>query len=324
VNPAAEAPLSCGNCRAPMRRLVLDGHYGARVAIDLCAPCHLVWLDGTEGARLAGTGMLGLLDVMAQSQSLAHHVLGPGAGCARCNGGLKTVHNRSRWGASTQLECRQGHGFYASFAQLLADRGLTRALGPAERAAVIARDGALHCVGCGAAIGRDDERCPQCAALPAVFDVGRLARALDPESTIGTQPVHATPLRHGQRDCPACGAPQASMADFRCGHCGATLAVARLAEASAAVQPLAAALREAAEKPPPEVVARRLEVVDRNAGQQREWAARMQAEADATRRSADWPAFDDEDVPSPVRAGARWFAWILFGAAVLLWFVLLA
>jgi ribosomal protein S27AE len=142
--------------------------------------------------------------------------------------------------------------------------------------------------------------------------------------TIGAHAVHATPLRHGQRDCPACGAPQASMADFRCGHCGATLAVARLAEASAAVQPLAAALREAAARPPPEVVARRLEVVDRNARQQRDWAAQMQAEADATRRGADWPQLDDEGLAPHARSATRWFAWVLFGAVVLLWLVLLA
>jgi hypothetical protein len=306
-----------------MRRLALDGHYGACVEVDLCEPCHLLWLDGTEAVRVAGTGMLALLGEMARAQTLAHQVLRSEAGCVRCAGPLKTVHNRSRWGTSTQLECRQGHGFYASFAQVLADRGLTRALGRVERAAVIAREGGLFCVGCGAAVGRDDERCPQCSSLPAVFDVGRLARALDPEGAIGAQAVHAVPAQRGSHDCPACGAPQGAVSDFRCGHCGATLAVARLAEASAAVQPLAVALREAAAKPPAEVVARRLEAVDRNAGQQRRWAQQMQAEADARRGGADWSLGRDDPTPIERRAG-RWFAGILLGAAVLLWLLILA
>jgi hypothetical protein len=284
----ASSALTCGNCREPMQRLALQGHYGAKVDVDLCAGCHLVWFDGTENVRLTGASLVELIDAMGRAQTLAHHVLRRDAGCARCRGALKTVHNQSRWGRSTQLECVNGHGAYTSFAQFLADKGFTRPLSSADRAALLEREGAIHCVGCGAAIGAADSRCPQCQALPALFDLARLARALDPEGAIDDQPVHAAPARRGAFDCPACGAPVTSAVDFRCGHCGATLAVARLGEAAAAVKPLAAALRAHADKPSPKTVARRLATVDRNAAQQRAWAAEMEAQSRQESRAVGW------------------------------------
>lgn len=96
--PPVEPALSCGNCRQPMRRLALPGHYGRGVDLDMCAGCHLVWFDLTETARLTGPALLELIGQMAASQSLPHEVWRKDAGCARCKGSLKTVHNRSRWG----------------------------------------------------------------------------------------------------------------------------------------------------------------------------------------------------------------------------------
>ncbi len=301
-----------------MRRLALDGHYGARVDIDLCAPCHLLWFDDTENVRLNGAALVALIGTMGRAQSLAHHVLGPAAGCARCGAALRAVHNQSRWGRSTQMACTQRHGVYVSFAQFLADKGLTRPLASADLAAVIAREGALACVGCGADVAAGDERCRHCGALPALFDVARLARALDPEGALDAQPVHAQPARRGAHDCPACGGPVARTSDFGCSQCGATLAVARLAEAAAAVQPLAEALRKAAVAPPPHVVAKRLAEIDRNAGRQREWVAEMEAQAAQQRTaSGDWGGGDQGDErPARLR---RWAGAIVASVLALLW-----
>ena len=127
MNPPLPAPpakaVVCGNCRQPMQVIGLPGHYGRTVEIDVCAPCHLVWFDLTETARLSGPALLELIGTMARAQSLPHEPLHAHAGCARCGGGLKTVHNRSRWGRSLQLECRIGHGAYQSFAEFLQEKG---------------------------------------------------------------------------------------------------------------------------------------------------------------------------------------------------------
>lgn len=272
-------PLVCGNCREPMSRLELAGHYGARVEIDLCAPCHLVWFDGTEVARLPGPALIEMLDRMAQAQPLAHRTLRPDAGCARCRAALKTVHNQSRSGRSVQLECVRGHGAYHTFAQFLADKGLLRPMSSADRAALIARDGAILCVGCGGGIAQGDAACTHCGAVPSLFDVARLASALDPEGATRNHAVHATPRERGLLGCPACGAPMAEGAQIACGHCGATLAVTRLADATRAVATLADALREHARRPAPEIVARRLASLEASTQRQREWAQAMEAEA---------------------------------------------
>ncbi len=71
----SERPLDCGNCRAPMQRLALPGHYGSSVEIDDCASCDLVWFDTTEGARLGGQALLTLVGQMAQMQGQPHQVL---------------------------------------------------------------------------------------------------------------------------------------------------------------------------------------------------------------------------------------------------------
>ena len=44
----AKGTVACGNCHEPMQRLMLPGHYGRTVEVDLCGHCHLVWFDLTE------------------------------------------------------------------------------------------------------------------------------------------------------------------------------------------------------------------------------------------------------------------------------------
>ena len=287
-------PLACGNCREPMQVLALAGHYGAKVEIDLCTSCHLVWFDGTEVARLPGPALIEVLDAMAAAQPLAHRTLRPDAGCARCRAALKTVHNRSRTGRSVQLECINGHGAYHTFAQFLADKGLLRPMSSADRAALLARDGRIDCVGCGASIGQGDAACPQCGAVPSMFDVARLAAALDPEGATRQHAVHATPRERGALECPACGAPLPEAARIACRHCGATLAVTRIGAATRAVATLGEALRQHAARPAPEIVARRLQAIDGNAQRQRAFAAEMEAQA-RERTGGYWRIGDEGD-----------------------------
>ena len=59
--------------------------------------------------------------------------------------------------------------------------------------------------------------------------------------------------------CAACGAALPPGETMSCAQCGATLAIPSLREAYAAVEKLAPVLKANAEKPPAEVVKRRLE-----------------------------------------------------------------
>ncbi|WP_280152996.1 hypothetical protein [Piscinibacter sp. XHJ-5] len=299
-----------------MRRLTLDGHYGQRVEIDLCAPCHLVWFDTVESVRLTGTGLLALLGEMTEAQRQAHHVLDPDARCPRCAGALKPIHNRSRWGPTLQLECRRRHGAYQTFAQFLSEKGLVRPLSSADRAA-LTRRGSLHCLNCGAAVGPSDARCTYCDASPGMVDVARLAAALDPEGATEGHAVHGVAARHVALECLACGAPLPPGVSAQCEQCGATLAVAQLSQAHRAVSALEDALRSHARSPAPHVRARRLLQLEGDVSRRREFARQMQAEADAVDESGGGAFWDDlRERPWTVAAAAALllFVWWLFYA----------
>ena len=317
--PLQAAPaerLECGNCGGPMHRLVLDGHYGRRVEIDRCAPCHLVWFDSLESVRLSGTGMLALLGDMAESHREPHRVLRANARCPRCGGPLRIIENRSRWGPTRQLECGRRHGAYQTFAQFLSEKGLVRTLGPADRASLLAHDPALACLNCGAALGRRDEHCRYCASVPGLVDVARLAQALDPEGVTASHPVHVTRIRRAALQCLACGAPLRRDLTVRCEQCGATLAISQLAQAHAAVSALEAGLRAHARSPAPHVRARRLAALDADLGRRREWVRTMEVEAGASRSAADDGAFWDDLRQRPwgvaLAVGLLFLVWKLF------------
>ncbi|MEO7116775.1 MAG: hypothetical protein ABIZ18_13055 [Caldimonas sp.] len=317
----AEPLLACGNCGAPMQRLTLAGHYGRDVDLDLCRNCDLVWFDGSETAQLAGPGLLTLIGAMASSQVIAHEMLRADPRCPRCAGALALVHNQSRWGRSTQLQCRRRHGAYQSFAQFLEEKGLLRPMSSVDRARLLQSRGRIDCVNCGGAIGPDDEHCPYCRSIPSLLDVARLAHALDPLDTIEPPAVYRTAATQSALHCAACGVALPPGETISCSQCGATLAIASLAEAAAAVQALAPALHEAAVHPSPEVVKRRLDVIDADLPRQRAWVAEMQAEVDArrgrNRADIDWEAIPGlgsarTRVVVGVIAALAWLAWLIW------------
>jgi ribosomal protein S26 len=290
----AEAPLVCGNCREPMQRLTFAGHYGLSVDLDMCRACDLVWFDGSETAQLSGPALLELIGHMAAARALPHEMLRADPRCPRCAGALKIVHNQSRWGRSSQLQCVRRHGAYQSFAQFLGEKGLLRPMSLIDRAKLMRDRGRIECINCGGEIAKGDERCRWCRSIPSLLDVARLARALDPLDTIEAPTVYRAAARQGALQCAACGAALPEGETISCSQCGATLAITSLAEANAQVQALAPALRAAAAQPSAEVVKRRLDALDQDLPRRREWVAAMQAEADAQRgRSVDETAWDE-------------------------------
>src|SRR5678815_1942770 len=228
-----------------MQRLALAGHYGLAVDLDLCRGCDLVWFDGSETAQLSGPSLLALIGHMAASRALPHEMLRSDARCPRCAGRLSIVHNQSRWGRSSQLQCARRHGAYQSFAQFLEEKGLLRPMSLIDRAKLLRDRGRIDCINCGGEVAKADERCPWCRSISSLLDVARLARALDPRDTIEAHAVHRTATRQGALQCAACGAALPEGETISCSQCGATLAITSLAEARAQVEALAPALRAA-------------------------------------------------------------------------------
>lgn len=285
-----------------MRALQLQGHYGKTVEIDLCPACHLVWFDSIEPARLAGAGLLALVGEMAAAQQLPHHALAGQPPCPRCRGPVRAAHNLTRWGRSLHLECQQRHGAWQSFREFLAEKGLLRAQTSADRQRALQRDGALRCVNCGGDFGPADTLCPWCTSTPALVDVARLARALDPEDAAAGHAVRGTATRSTALHCAACGAPQPAEPGWQCVACGATLAATGLAEAHRAVQALGPTLRAHAEKPLQHVVQQRLAAQQPALDRQRARARQSLRESEVREALVPWP-----DDPEPPRRLRDWF-----------------
>jgi hypothetical protein len=304
-----------------MQRLLLAGHYGRSIEIDLCAPCHLLWFDSLESVRLTGVSLLELLGAMAGAHGTPHHALGEDVRCPRCGGGLKRVHNRSRWGATQQLECRRGHGHWQTFAQFLSEKGYARELSAADRAVLLRADAALACVNCGAPLAASQSACTYCGSLAGLIDVGRLARALDPEDATERASVRqAAPQRH-VFSCHACGAAVGGAAALSCDACGATLASPDLRQAFAALRTLEPALRAHERQPAPQVRARRLQALRGDVDRRRQWVQDMEQSARGAHPADEGPLDPREPLfgaqPPP---WLRIVAWVLVALVVYAWF----
>ena len=287
----------------------------ANVELDICSGYNLFCFDGTETARLNGPGLLELIGLMAASYDLPHQPLSAATRCPRCAGPLKTVHNQSRWGRSVQLQCLKRDGAYQSFAEFLEEKGLLRPMSRLDRAKLLHDRGRIDCVNCGAAIGKDDERCPYCSSVPSLLDVARLARALDPEAMLGSHELPRSAAKQQAMQCAACGAALPPGETMSCAQCGATLAIPSLREAYAAVEKLAPVLKANAAKPPAEVVKRRLEAIQADLPRRREWVAGMEEEARQRRghgKPIEWSTWVERG-PQLARAAA------IVAAAWLLW-----
>jgi predicted nucleic acid-binding Zn ribbon protein len=244
--------------------------------------------------------------MMAAAYDLPYQPLGPGTRCPRCAGKLRIVHNQSRWGRSVQLQCLKRDGAYQSFAEFLEEKGLLRPMSRLDRARLLQERGRIDCVNCGAAIGKQDERCPFCTSVPSLLDVARLAAALDPQAMIAPSLAPRPKATQQAMQCAACGAALPPGETMSCATCGATLAIPSLREAYAAVEKLAPILKANAEKPPAEVVKRRLAALDADLPRRREFVAGLEQEARERRghgEPIEWATWV-ERAPGLARAAA--------------------
>lgn len=235
ASPAAHKPLNCPQCGKPMDALALEGHYGNTVHTDVCAPCRLAWLDEFEAVNLSGLGWVRLLRRLQNAQLAAQGATaGPLAaqvGCPRCGAGLTAVHNLTGMGRFGELECPRCRGGLASFALLLARRGLVRAMTRRDLDALKAERRDPACLNCGAALEREacarglldrDARCRYCASPLVVVDMPRFFTAL---LTRHAEPLAAT---HLAWPCRACGAPVEPTQGAACRDCGHPVVVPSL------------------------------------------------------------------------------------------------
>ena len=188
--------------------------------VEHCTACRLVWFDRLESVQLDARGWVSLLRRMHQAadRPLAEAVM-PRMRCPGCAAVLRQVQNQSRYGLFAVLECPRGHGHLHSHSGLLAERGLVRPLGVAERRALAEEKHALHCLNCGGPAGPADDACRWCGTPLVVIDLPRLAHSLRPARESG----EASPRERGEHSawaCRGCGAPLDPGRETACSRCG--------------------------------------------------------------------------------------------------------
>lgn len=239
--------IPCVSCGQPTQTLLLAGHQGREVAVDLCAACHVLWFDGLESVHLSGRGVLNLLRAIQAAHAQPHQPLKSRLSCPRCGLGLSRAQNFTSLGPTAQHECPRGHGAAQSFSLYLAEKGFVRPLYRPEveqlRKASQDRQ-SFACLNCGATIDpRQREACSFCASPIQVLDVLPLMRAIDRQTgqlAAGAQ-VSAGLLPRAFA-CTQCGGVVDPARDRRCTACAMPVVLTDLKEALAMMEPLAAAV----------------------------------------------------------------------------------
>lgn len=241
---------------APLR---LGSHREVSVTVDHCAPCRLVWFDRFESVHLNADGWVRLLRTL-QADAAQHAALSvaqaaaPRLDCPACRQPLARVVNSTRFGRFSAHECKSGHGHLQGHVSLLAERGLLRPLGAAERRALAQESRALNCLNCGGAAHALDDRCRWCDTALMVVDLPRLLHSLRPRD----EAAQAAPVSSGRPlawHCRGCGTALDPGREPECRACG-HLVVAQglpdlepfLAAAEAALQPIEDARRNRQER----------------------------------------------------------------------------
>lgn len=225
--------LNCPRCRGALHHLSLAAHLGREVHLDHCRPCRLVWFDALESVALAPLGWVALLRELQQGAALPVPAGGEAPlACPRCAAPFKTVHNRTRFGAFSALECPKGHGHLHTHTGVLAERGLVRPILPAERDALQRGRKALGCVNCGAPADGQRPDCAYCASPLVVIDLPRLMHALTRRLS-DDSPSPRADGRAVRWSCVACGSPLDVTRQVQCPGCGTAALAPTLPEIDA-------------------------------------------------------------------------------------------
>lgn len=208
-----------------MQQLSVEGHYTAKVEVDVCTHCHLVWFDALESMRLSGMGWVQLIRQMIASPAL-NAPLAVRLACVRCQSPLKAVRNLTRFGRSAAQECPQGHGHYQGYSLLLAERGLVRPIYPHDRQALREQGRSLGCLNCGANLGSNETQCSYCDSPVVMVDMPRLTQAL--LMRFGDPLRLDAPVQQLGVACMGCGHALDPTVDIRCGQCDQSVALPQL------------------------------------------------------------------------------------------------
>ena len=171
-----------------MESLVLDGHGGGSIEIDVCRPCHAFWFDAHESLQLAPGSTLRLFQLIGGETSKARTVLATAMRCPRCRAKLVLTNDWQRNTSFKYWRCDNGHGRLITFFDFLREKNFVRALSPDQIEELKRNVQTLSCSNCGAPIDLAKEStCGHCGTPLSMLDmkqaetvVNELRRAAEP------------------------------------------------------------------------------------------------------------------------------------------------
>jgi DNA-directed RNA polymerase subunit RPC12/RpoP len=155
-----------------MTAMVLEGHSGTSVAIDLCTRCQAFWFDRRESLQLAPGSTLKLFTVIGERPKTGKVALAPVLRCPQCRARLLPTHDRQRSTPFQYWRCDNGHGRFITFFEFLREKNFIRPLTPAQIEELRQNIQILNCSNCGAAIDLAAKaECTHCGSPVSMLDM---------------------------------------------------------------------------------------------------------------------------------------------------------
>jgi len=170
--------VNCPNCGTEMDQQALEGKLGADIEVDICFPCHLLWLDKRESLQLSARGTLDLFRALNDHRDDPRHSIRASNSCPRCGGLLELMHDIGKGGRFSYYRCPR-HGRLTPFSEFLKEKEFVRSLTPVEQQQLKAEVKQVQCSSCGAPVQLSDGfACAHCGSALTVLDASAVDRTL--------------------------------------------------------------------------------------------------------------------------------------------------
>ncbi|MBL8522168.1 MAG: zf-TFIIB domain-containing protein [Betaproteobacteria bacterium] len=172
--------LKCPNCATPMNRHRFASADVRPLEVDVCYPCHAIWFDQHESARLSADGVVDLFRFIHERGGASTARLSSNMGCARCRTRLEPASDIACNNRFSYHRCPQGHGRMTTFLHFLREKQFVRDLTLAERQKLAAHVRQIKCTSCSGPIDiAQHAACTYCGAAVSVLDKDATQKALD-------------------------------------------------------------------------------------------------------------------------------------------------
>jgi hypothetical protein len=161
-----------------MSQQTLEGHVGAKVQIDVCSGCQVIWFDHFESLQLSPGGTLRLFQTIGSSSApRGRRPLGEQLTCPRCEIRLVLTNDRQRNTPFRYWRCVRSHGKLITFFDFLREKDFIRPLSPAQLDQLRQNVQMINCSNCGAPIDlARASTCAHCGTAISTVDLEQISR----------------------------------------------------------------------------------------------------------------------------------------------------